>query len=53
MTGFQIYMTIVFLGLVLTISLFLLDTWVKHLNDDHKFKIWWRKNIIQDLEDDL
>lgn len=52
MIDLKIYLSIVFIGLILTISLFLVESRIDRLKDDHWFKIWWRKYTIQDLDKD-
>lgn len=52
MIDLKIYLSIVFIGLILTFSLFLVESRMDRLEDGHRFKIWWRKYIIQDLDKD-
>jgi hypothetical protein len=53
MIDLKIYLSIVFIGLILTVSLFLVEgKIISTLKDDSKFKIWWRRYIIQDSDED-
>jgi hypothetical protein len=52
MIDLKIYLAIVFIGLIFTILLFLIEgKIIKDLKDNNKFKIWWRKYIIEELEE--
>jgi len=53
MIDLKIYLSVVFIGLILTFSLFLVEgKIISTLKDDNEFKIWWRKYIIQDLDEE-
>ncbi len=50
MIGFIIFFVIYIL---LIVSILPINNYLdNHVTDDNKFKIWWRKNIVDKVDDD-